>query len=296
MLVTVVYPTMTFLPLYAAEEQGFFAKEGVQVHCIHSPDKKERIFRLAQDGDVTFFTAAYLAMEAAVRDWGKAKALCCFTAAPHGCMVRPQIRSAADLKGGKVMVGGGRSTDEMMYICRQNNWEPGVDVQVVEGDAEDRVKAFKDPSMTAVFARTQFMMWGEQEGFKPLAYPKGIRWYGGGICATDDTILNNKDMVQSVMNAIVKAMEYVKADREAAVRIAQKWIPYLSNDRVQSEYDILRDLFTCEIDAPGNGYMVEMLGAGTGSLRLPAFEEMVDQSFVRKAYQRQVEAGQGASH
>ena len=285
MLVTIAYPTMTFLPLYAAEEAGFFEREGVKVNCIHATDGKERMLRLAQDGDVTFFTAAYLAVEAAVRGWGKAKALCGSVAAVNGGIARPHIRSVADLKGGKVMVGGGRSKDEMMYICRQNNWQPGVDVQVVQGDAEDRIKAFRDTSITAVFARAQFMAWGQKEGFKPLPYPKGIAFYSGGICATDDYIGRNPNVVQRVVNAVVKAMEFVKTDREAAVRIGQKWIPYIDRDGIQSEYDAMREQLTCEIEPAGARYMAEVLGAGTGSLRMPAFEEMVDLTFLKKAYQ-----------
>ena len=34
MLIAMPYPTMTFLPLLAAEEKGFFAAQGVNAYCV----------------------------------------------------------------------------------------------------------------------------------------------------------------------------------------------------------------------------------------------------------------------
>ena len=34
MLIALPYPTMTFLPLLAAEEKGFFAAEGMAAYCV----------------------------------------------------------------------------------------------------------------------------------------------------------------------------------------------------------------------------------------------------------------------
>ena len=124
------------------------------------------------------------------------------------------------------MVGRARSIDEMMYICRQNNGEPGVDVQLVDGDFEDRVKALKDPSISAVSALTQSMMCGEQEGFKPLPYPEGIRWYGGGMCATDETILNNHDMVKDILRAgsVTDTKEHTDRERFPQLRMTDSCV------------------------------------------------------------------------
>ncbi|MGH7887231.1 MAG: hypothetical protein ACREPG_05160 [Candidatus Binatia bacterium] len=38
MLLALPYPTMNFLPFYAAEDLGFFSRAGVNIHCLHRRD------------------------------------------------------------------------------------------------------------------------------------------------------------------------------------------------------------------------------------------------------------------
>ena len=110
MLLTLPYPTMTFLPFYVAEEEGFFERQGVTVRCVHIRAAKERTIQLVREGDVTFYTSISTTVEAILRGWGEVKALCSNASAPFSCVARSEIRSVAELKGGTVMVGGGAPT------------------------------------------------------------------------------------------------------------------------------------------------------------------------------------------
>jgi ABC-type nitrate/sulfonate/bicarbonate transport system substrate-binding protein len=57
MLLALPYPTMNFLPFYAAEDLGYFAKNGVTVRCLHVRETKQRKVQLCLEGDLHFYTS-----------------------------------------------------------------------------------------------------------------------------------------------------------------------------------------------------------------------------------------------
>ena len=286
MLLALPYPTMTFLPFYVAEEEGFFERQGVTVRCVHMEGGKERIVQLALEGDVEFFTSISTTVEAILRGWGEVRGICGNCSTSVLCIARPEIRSVADLKGGTVMVGGGRSNNEFLYLCEQNGWRPGEDIHVIHGDAINRINAFQNPDIAAVFARVQYLAWGQQAGFYGLPYPEeGVVWEEGGLATSLETIRKSPELVQKVVNAVVLAIDFLKKDRESAVRVGVKWIPYMGRQGVEGNYDVLKDHFSCEISPKGIDYMARLLGAVKESRRPLTYEEAVDIGFVKRAIQ-----------
>src|SRR5574340_301302 len=56
-----------------------------------------------------------------------------------------------------------------LYWCSLYGWEPGKDIEIIsQGDATARIDAFKDPTISAILARPQYLSWGEKEGFRAL--------------------------------------------------------------------------------------------------------------------------------
>ena len=284
MLLALPYPNMTYLPFYVAEEEGFFERQGVTVHCVHMDAGKERTVQLVMEGDVEFFTSVSSAVEVFLRGWGDVRGLCGNVATSVHCVVRAEIQSVLDLKGKTVMVGGGRSNNEFLYICQQNNWRPGEDIHVLYGDAVDRIKAFQNPDIAAVFARAQYLVWGQEAGFHGLRYQEeGVVWEDGGLVTSIDTIRKNPELVQKVVNAVVLATDLVKKERDTAIRVGMKWIPYLDQQGTEGNYDFLRDDFSCDISPKCIDYMARVLGVVKESSRPLTFEEVADASFIERA-------------
>ena len=199
MLIAMPYPTMTFLPLLVAEEKGFFAAQGVNAYCVQvQTHGGQTLAQLVDSGEVGFLTSLTNAMEAVLCDGHGIKFLCATSLTKFPCVARPEIRSIADLKGKKVMSGGGRSNTDLRFLCSRYGLRPGVDVEVVQGDSVGRAKAFEDPTIAAVFARSQFLYWGTRAGFRPLHYPDpGMGWYEGGLAAGVSLIARHPDVIQN---------------------------------------------------------------------------------------------------
>lgn len=288
MLIALPYPTMTFLPLLAAEEKGFFAAEGVHAHCVQlQTHGGVSLAQLVDSGEVAFLCSLTNAMEAVLGHGHALKFLCATTLTRFPCVARPEIQSIADLRGKKVMSGGGRSNTDFRFLCTRHGLRPGVDVEVVQGDSVGRAKAFEDPTISAVFARSQFLYWGTKAGFKPLYYPDpGMGWYEGGLAAGAALIQKQPEAIQKIVNAVVRATEYLKNHEEDAVEVALKRIPNLSRDEALGNYRILREGFVGELMPSVIDYMANVVGTVKAGTRRVTLDEVTDLSFLREARRR----------
>ena len=288
MLIAMPYPTMTFLPLLVAEEKGFFAAQDVNAYCVQvQTHGGQTLAQLVDSGEVGFLTSLTNAMEAVLCDGHGIKFLCATSLTKFPCVARPEIRSIADLKGKKVMSGGGRSNTDLRFLCSRYGLRPGVDVEVVQGDSVGRAKAFEDPTIAAVFARSQFLYWGTKAGFRPLHYPDpGMGWYEGGLAAGVSLITRHPDVIQKVVNAVVRATDFLKTNEKEAVEVALKRIPQLNRDEAEGNYAILREGFVDNLEPSVIDYMSNVVGTVKASPRRVTLEEVADLSFLREAHRR----------
>ena len=282
MLFSFPYEAVTFLPIYLAVEKGFFAQEGLHVDYAHAlTDSKSKAIKLALTGEIAFLDGVSTGVEAAVRGWDQVKILCGGVRDPHLLMVSPRIERVADLKGKKVMAGGGRSINEVLYLCKQNGWEPGRDITILKGGQKDRMEVFQDPSIDAVAARIQFWHWAQKYGYRRLDYENGQTWYSGGVVTTTRMIQEEPEVVQKVVKTYVQSVEYLKKNREDAIQTILKNVPYLDNEGATGSYDVLQDIWNPALEPSSLEYMAEVLGVAAGSTYKPSFEDMTDLRFLR---------------
>jgi NitT/TauT family transport system substrate-binding protein len=288
MLIALPYPTMTFLPLLVAEEKGFFSAEGISAYCVQVQTHGGRtLAQLVESGEVAFLTSLTNAMEAVLGGGHALKFLCATTLTKFPCVARPEIRSIADLKGKKVMSGGGRSNTDLRFLCSRYGLRPGIDVEVVQGDSVGRARAFEDPTIAAVFARSQFLYWGTKAGFRPLLYPDpGMGWYEGGLAAGVSLMTRHPEAIQKVVSAVVRATDYLKTNEKEAVEVALKRIPNLNRDEAEGNYKILREGFADNLEASVIDYMANVVGTIKATTRRVTLEEVADLSFLREAQRR----------
>jgi ABC-type nitrate/sulfonate/bicarbonate transport system substrate-binding protein len=287
MLLVLRAPSMTHLPFYAAEEKGFFQQQGVSVRCLHSHDDPQNVVRLMLEGEVAFYATIVAAVEAALHGWGELRALCATMLSKYPCAARSEIQSLADLKGKKVMVGGGRSYNEVMWLCRYYGWQAEKDLEIVRGELSDRVKAFLDPTFAAVFGRPQYLFWLKKGGFHLLPYPENRAWAEAGLATSLRLIREKPEVVQKVVNAIVMATEYLKQNRDEAVNVARKNVPYLTQEAAEGNYDVFREWYSYDISEGAIAHQAEVFGMASKNFRPVKLDEVADLSFLQKALRRQ---------
>jgi NitT/TauT family transport system substrate-binding protein len=283
MILVLRAPSMSGLPFYVAEDKGFFEREGVIVRCVHSHDPKRRMVQLLVEGEIDFYTSISAIVEAVSRGV-KVKALCATSNSRYPCAARNEIRSFADLKNKQVMVGGGRSRNEVLWLCRQLGWNPDQDLKIVSGDLSERAKAFSDPSFAAVFGRPQYLSWLKKGGFHLLPYPDKDDAWPEGCLATSQRLINEKpDSVQRVVNAVVAATNYARTQKHEAISVAMKNVGYLGQEAVEGNYEVLREWYSSDISETAIAHIIEVLELKTDrqSLKL---ENFADLSFLMRAH------------
>jgi ABC-type nitrate/sulfonate/bicarbonate transport system substrate-binding protein len=286
MLLALPYPTTNFLPFYAAEDLGFFSRAGVDLHCIHVSETKERKVRLCLAGDLDFYTSISTTVEAVLRGWGDVKALCSNQTTLYFCAARQEIAELNDLQGKRVMVGGGASNNQITYLSKKLGWILGSDITIVRGDALDRIRAFEDPAIAAVIAREEYAYWAVKAGWRLIPYPEEyMRWHGGGLCTSARLIREQPDTVFKAVKAVVLATDYLNHHRQEAVELACKRISHLSREDAEGNYDIhMRNGgYTCAITEEGIRYQSEVLASAKGVSKKVSLREVSDLSFLEKA-------------
>ena len=286
MLLALPYPTTNFLPFYAAEDLGFFSRAGVDLHCIHVRETKERKVRLCLAGDLDFYTSISTTVEAVLRGWGDVKALCSNQTTLYFCAARQEIAELNDLQGKRVMVGGGASNNQITYLSKKLGWILGSDITIVRGDALDRIRAFEDPAIAAVIAREEYAYWAVKAGWRLIPYPEEyMRWHGGGLCTSARLIHEQPDTVFKAVKAVVLATDYLNHHRQEAIELACKRISHLSREDAEGNYDIhMRNGgYTCAITEGGIRYQSEVLASAKGVSKKVSLREVSDLSFLEKA-------------
>jgi NitT/TauT family transport system substrate-binding protein len=278
--------SMSGLPFYIAEEKGFFEKENVQVRCIHSHDPKRRMVELLAEGEIDFYTSISAIVEA-VTQGVKVKALCATSNSRYPCVARESVRSFADLRHQKVMVGGGRSRNEVLWLCRRLGWRPDQDLEIVSGDLAERAQAFADASFAAVFGRPQYLSWLKESGFHLLPYPEEDDAWPEGCLATSATMIERQpELVQSVVDAVVAATEYAKNHKEDAIAAAMRHVGYLGAEAVEGNYDVLRGWYSNAISETAIMHIVQVLALKQDSSKPLRLEDFAEMSFLERTRKR----------
>jgi ABC-type nitrate/sulfonate/bicarbonate transport system substrate-binding protein len=287
-LATLPYETVTFLPYYVGKEVGFFKQEGVQLDYLYTlsggvEGGKRKTVDLCVSGDGLFFTSVSTAIEARLLGWADVKALAASNTRGSSMFARSSIQSAADLKGKRVMTGGGASRNEILYLAQLNGWEIGKDLVVVRGDEVARAKAFADPNIDAVCGRMLYKTYADQHGFHVFRLPNAI-WHDGGLCTSAEMIDRQPDAVQAAVNGFVRAVTFIRSNKAEAVKIGERNIRWLTEAEVASHYDNME--FNAEITQQGLTWMAGLLRLAKRSARQEDPGDAADLKFLRKAKEK----------
>ncbi|MGH7845562.1 MAG: ABC transporter substrate-binding protein [Candidatus Binatia bacterium] len=288
MLATLPYETVTFLPYYIGKEAGFFKQEGAELDYLYTlsggvEGGKRKTVDLCASGDALFFTSVSTAIEARVLGWADVKALAASNTRGSSMFARPSIQSAADLRGKRVMTGGGASRNEILYLAQLNRWEIGKDLVLVPGDEVARAKAFADANIDAVCGRMLYKTYADQHGFHVFHLP-GAVWHDGGLCTSAETIERKPDLVQAVVNGFVRAIGFIRSNKAEAVKIGARNIRWLNEAEVANHYDNME--FTADITEQGLAWMAGLLRLAKQSARQEDPRNAADLRFLRQAKEK----------
>jgi ABC-type nitrate/sulfonate/bicarbonate transport system substrate-binding protein len=209
------------ISLWAAQEKGFFARQGVQAELVILSGIVGIQSLIA--GEIQFYLGA---TDSAAQSAAKGSEIILLgTAEPlrYKLIVQPAIKAIHELKGKKIVVDrvGGTS----YYISLRMLEKAGLKIDDVElmqvgGGGNQRVAAFKSGQVAGVISST--------ERFEQLKIPYNALADAGelGVKTTGNSYMTlrsfrdkNRDTVQRVMRALVEARGWLKAPQNRAATL-----------------------------------------------------------------------------
>ena len=264
--VKIAYPSrgVTVLPLRIAQTQGFFQQEGLEAELIQM--RAGITVTALTTGDLDYGAP----LDSLMRSSAKGqpfKAVVSFVNKPmHYLVGKPQIGSVAELRGKTIALNSFGSAEQLtLYaILRSHGIEPDKkEVQIVFlGDSPVRLEGLKRGIVDATMVLIPHVILATNGGFKLLGHAGSFMELSTpGLGITDRIIKEKRDQVKRVVRASVRALLFMRKNRDASVRIMMDWLA-LNRDVAEKSYDMALDSFSEDGNPTRKGVMTSVELAG----------------------------------
>ena len=203
----------------------------------------------------------------------------------------PDIKRVEDLRGKTLGLGRPGSADysEMIVTLGKHfNMQPGKDYKVISFTGEpDRVAALIQGSIQGGILSFPHAARAEKEGMKILIRTGDyIPRLGGTFLTHKDFLKEKRDVVKRFTRGMIKATDYIKANKKGAMEVIQKYFEIKDAKIVESIYNQVYDKYSPEMPPDLIKDLFESrttpeLGWPQGK-PLPDLDQFVDRSIVNE--------------
>lgn len=159
-------------------------------------------------------------------------------------ITRPEIRRPEDLRNKVIGIGrfGAAADWGLRLILRKLGINETKDVQIIQaggGGPATRLAAMEAKKLDATVLDSPQTVQARHLGFYTLAdgVELGIPFLQGGLVTRQAYVRAHEDTVRRIVNAVVDAIHYAKTNREAALKIMQKYLRIQDRDALEDAYE-----------------------------------------------------------
>jgi NitT/TauT family transport system substrate-binding protein len=284
LLVSYAGPSITFLPAEIARQRGFFREQNFDVKLLLTRSEVDRA--ALATGNIDYTLRAGSTFVSAARGL-PVKIVLLGTMRPFwGLVVRPEVKSVAELKGKSMAVPGllGSQQISAKFILRQHGLDPERDVIYRIVDTGTRIAA-----MLSGTVDSSMMDYGEayrakKAGFKMLINAAEVHGLiAGGLGVNTKKLKDQPDQVRRVLKAMVQALQYVQENPEGTQQVMMNWLK-LDREMAADIYQMARNNYTKNgtvEEATMNSLVTAML-AEAGIKNVPP-SQLVDFTLLQQA-------------
>ena len=233
-------PSASYFPLIVAWKRGFFAQEGIQPEFIMM--RPSIISAALSNGEIQYTTATGTAAGAILRGF-PFKIVTYFTTRPmDSFIVKPQIKSVADLRGKVIGVDApGASTYVLTtLVLRKYHLDPEKDARVIAiGDEDVRLQHLKQGQVDAAMLGPQGAVLAHRAGLKTLLdVADELDLPFVGMATTTALIDRQRSELKKFLRATLRGTRYAgdSRNRSELVSILADWLR-LDQETAQHTYD-----------------------------------------------------------
>jgi len=219
-------PIAAYLPVFIAQEEGFFAREGLDVDFVYTQSGVRSVQQLVGGSvemaipgpDATLVANSKGAQLRVIAGW--------LHSVPYSLMVQPDIRSVADLRGQTVGASGlkGGNAIVMRRLLEKAGLEPDRDYSlVVVGSTPEALAALRARAVQAVlvFQPQDYQLM--DEGFARVADAREVlpRYAFLGVVSRADWLAGHRAEAVRFLRATIAAQRwfYDPANRARGIQI-----------------------------------------------------------------------------
>lgn len=210
------------LPWHLAEEQGLFAKHGVQVEFVVVKEGTGAMIQAAAENRVDVIVALTEGLVASIAKGSDLRLLGTYVSSPLCWAVvsgaHTAIQSIDDLRGGTIAISRYGSGSHLMacVLAVQRGWDPSTDLKfVVAGDFKSLRAAVNngtaDAFMWETFTTKPFCDSGEVRRVGDITTP----WPCFMLAARQEVVTRELDRMQRCFAAVHEAAEYFHREHAA---------------------------------------------------------------------------------
>ncbi|MBI4527515.1 MAG: ABC transporter substrate-binding protein [Deltaproteobacteria bacterium] len=277
-------------PLLYGIQKGFYRDEGVDL--VYVSIRADLGIKALVSGDVDFIYSAGTGIRAAVQGLPVKILSMDFARVFHSLMARPEITSAAALKGKKVAVSSfGATTDVSARVALQAlGLDPNRDVTILAlGGDTVRFAALQAGTVQAAMMSLPLNIQLKKKGYTELFYVgKILREPLTGLVASTDKIKNNPQQIRRVMRAFVRGLKAFKTERSGFVFFAQTKFA-LTKDVVEEAYDLMLDSLSSDgfVEESVIENSIQQAKKLLGVTKPVSAADIVDYSFLAEVVKRE---------
>jgi sulfonate transport system substrate-binding protein len=246
-------------PTVVAMRKDFYRDEGLEVDKVQM--QPAVAVKALMSGDIDYLLAWGSAVRAAVTGI-PIKAVVGIASRPlHVLMVRPEIKTAKDLRGKTIGVDSVAGTVDYLsrLAVRHFGMEPNRDVTIiVSGESPTRLAALRSGSVDATAIDVAFAVKAEEEGFKRLLYLGDvIELPLSGITTMDKKLHTQRDQVKRVVRATMRGTRFMKQNRAESIQMLSDYLR-ITPSQAAKAYDTSINSFTDDGIISDNGVNLDV--------------------------------------
>ncbi len=231
------YPSdgMCCLPIFAARDRGFFARNDLEVETILMTS--DRAMAAVAAGEVHYVAGVGTASVAATIQGIPLRAAWFSASSPaYTIFARPELKTLEQLKGGRIGIPGfgGTSAVAMSLALKHHGLDPAQETTVLQiGTDELLLESLRNGAIDATPLSPPQSLRARHEGFTPLVdVASVVHMPLGGLSVSLEKLTGDTDQAYRVIRALTQAQQWVLQNREHAVQMVMET---LKTDRPTAE-------------------------------------------------------------
>ncbi len=281
--------------VWVAEQKGFFRKQGLETEVIVTGQGATIGIGGLLANDIQIASAGGDALvNAALRGGDTVMIAAVVNRGLNRIMVRPDIKTPADLKGRKIGVSRIGAVSHSVLLMMLKNWNMSpADIQVMQlGSSPNMLAGLDKGSIDGAVMTIPFVFVAEDRGFRVLVdlAETDIYYLHTMIASTRSYIRTNHDKTVKFLKGFLEGIAYFKQNKKESLEIVRKKLRLNADQErnLERAYDLLATKYYEQMPYPSLRGVETVLGLVEKDN--PKAKEADPKSFVDDSLLREIDA------